>query len=89
LNYFIISLFSKARAAVIQYENRVLLDKMMDIERKKTNLNPEVIAKKSFHPTKTLNTTKRVKELRKINEENRVNFFSSSLRLFFLISFYL
>jgi len=61
----------ETRAAVIQYENRVLLDKMMDIERKKTNLNPEVIAKKSFHPTKTLNTNKRVRELRKINDENR------------------
>jgi len=35
----------------------------MDIERKKTNLNPEVIAKKSFHPTKTFHTTKRSKEL--------------------------
>jgi len=59
------------RAQTIQYENRVLLDKMMEIERKKTQLNPEEIAKKTFRPTKTLNTTKRVRELRKINDENK------------------
>ena len=61
-----------ARAATIQYENRVLLDKMMDIEKKKTNLNPDTIAKKSNNPGKTLNTNKRVRELRKINDENKV-----------------
>jgi len=44
----------------------------MEIERKKTNLNPTIIAKKSFQPTKTLNTTRRVRELKKINNENKV-----------------
>ena len=44
---------------------------MMDIEKKKTDLNPQMIAKKSFQPTKTLNTTKRVRELKKINDENK------------------
>jgi len=61
-----------ARAATIQYENRVLLDKMMDIEKKKTHLNPETIIKKSHISGKTLNTSKRVRELRKINDENKV-----------------
>ena len=61
----------EVRAAKIQYENRVLLDKMMEIERKKTQLNPEEIAKKTFRPTKSLNTTKRIRELKKINDENR------------------
>ena len=61
-----------ARAATIQYENRVLLDKMMEIEKKKTDLNPETIQKKSHNPGKTLNTSKRVRELRKINDENKV-----------------
>ena len=62
-----------ARDAVIQYENRVLLDKMMEIEKKKTDLNPTIIAKKHFYPTKSLNTTKRVRELKKVNTENKVN----------------
>lgn len=75
------------RAAKIQYENRVLLDKMMEIERKKTQLNPEEIAKKTFRPTKSLNTTKRIRELKKINDENRVSFIFSFLhRPFFLFS---
>ena len=61
----------ETRAATIQYENRVLLDKMMDIEKKKTDLNPDTIAKKTHNNGKTLNTNKRVRELRKINDENK------------------
>jgi len=61
----------EVRANVIQYENRVLLDKMMDIEKKKTALNPSSISKKVFVPGRTLNTVKRIKELKKINDENK------------------
>jgi len=59
----------EVRAATIQHENRVLLDKMMEIERKQSQLNPSQLAKKTFYPTKTLNTSKRVNELKKINGE--------------------
>jgi len=61
----------ETRAAVIQYENRVLLDKMMGIEKKKTQLNPDQIAKKSFHKVKTLNTNRRITDLKKINDQNK------------------
>jgi len=61
----------EVRNGVIQYENKVLLDKMMEIERKKTILNPSVIIKKSFQPKKTLNVGKRIKDLKKINDENK------------------
>lgn len=44
----------------------------MDIEKKKTVLNPKEIAKKSFHKVKTLNTGKRINDLKKINDENKV-----------------
>lgn len=70
------------RLATIQYENRVLLDKMMEIERKQSQLNPAQIAKRSFHPTKSLHTSKRINELRKINQENRVNFLNYDAYLF-------
>jgi len=61
----------EVRAAVIYYENKKLLDKMMEIERKRSTLNPVEISKHSFQPTKTLNTGKRLNDLRKINSENR------------------
>ena len=44
----------------------------MEIEKKKTDLNPTMIAKKHFYPTKSLNTTKRVRDLKKVNTENKV-----------------
>jgi len=61
----------ETRNGVIQYENKVLLDKMMEIERKKTELNPDIIEKKRFKPSQSLNTSKRARELRKINTENK------------------
>jgi len=61
----------EVRNGVIQYENKVLLDKMMEIEKKKTTLNPTVIIKTSFQPKRTLNVGKRIKDLRKINDENK------------------
>jgi len=61
----------EVRNGVIQYENRVLLDKMMEIEKKKTSLNPSVIIKSSFQPKRTLNVGKRIKDLKKINDENK------------------
>lgn len=61
----------EVRNGVIQYENKVLLDKMMDIEKKKTSLNPTVIIKTSFQPKRTLNVGRRIKDLKKINDENK------------------
>jgi len=61
----------ETRNGVIQYENKVLLDKMMEIEKKKTVLNPDVIEQKRFKPSQSLNTSKRSRDLRKINTENK------------------
>jgi len=44
---------------------------MMDIERRQTELNPQKITKKSFHGVRTLNTEKRARDLKKINDQNK------------------
>lgn len=61
----------------VQYENRILLEKMMNIERKPTDLHPSQLLKKHFQPTKSLNITKRAKEVNRINQDNKVDIFSA------------
>lgn len=61
----------------------MLLDKMMDIERKQSEYNPGTIYKKSFHPSKNLHIGKRMNELRRINTENKVKINETSIHLFY------
>ena len=66
----------------------MLLDKMMNIERKKTQLNPLKITQKSFHAVKTLNAGQRTKDLSKINKENKVHIFYIFMSFLYWSSLY-
>ena len=65
--------YTLERASLIHYENKKLLSKMMEIERKPSLLNPLNLTKSTFQiPSKTLNGESRIRGLRKINSENLV-----------------
>ncbi len=44
----------------------------MEIERRRSELNPVIAAQRPSLSKKTLNSTKRLQELRKINDDNKV-----------------
>ena len=66
----------------IQYQNRILLKKMLQIDLKASNLNPKTLAHQQLHaglqsnPTglnayNSLNRATRIKDLAKIVDDNR------------------
>ena len=71
--YKISNQFNLERAEVIHYENKKLLSKMMEIERKPSQLNPLKLTKSIFQiSSKTLNSGSRINGLKRINSENLV-----------------
>jgi Hemingway/CFA97 len=58
----------------MQNENRVLLKKMLSIDMKPSSLNPTKILEKQVPSHQSLNRISRLKELIRVNQENRVMF---------------
>jgi hypothetical protein len=55
----------------VQNENRILLKKMLSIDLKPSNLNPAKISLKHIPSTTSLNRVSRLRELVRVNEENK------------------
>jgi hypothetical protein len=55
-----------------QNENRILLKKMLSIDLKPSNLNPQSIFLKQTPSSSSLNRVSRLRELVRVNEENKV-----------------
>lgn len=55
----------------MQNENRVLLKKMLSIDMKPSNLNPQKITIRQTPSSQSLNRLARLKELIRVNQENR------------------
>lgn len=64
-----------------QNENRILLKKMLQIDLKPSNLNPSQIVFKSTPSTSSLNRVSRLRDLVKVNEENKVSKFIFTILL--------
>ena len=56
----------------MQTENKVLLKKMLSIDIKPSSLNPTKILEKQVPSHQSLNRISRLKELIRVNQENRV-----------------
>ena len=57
-----------------QNENRILLKKMLSIDLKPSTLGPNTMAKKQPPTSASLNRVQRLRELVRVNEENKVNY---------------
>lgn len=55
----------------MQNENRILLKKMLQIDLKPSSLNPNKINLKQTPSSSSLNRVSRLKELMRVNEENK------------------
>ncbi len=58
----------------MQNENRVLLKKMLSIDMRPSNLNPVKIVIQQTPASQSLNRLSRLKELIRVNQENKVRF---------------
>ena len=59
----------------MQNENRVLLKKMLSIDLRPSNLNPQMIIVKQTPSSASLNRISRLHELIRVNQENKVIYY--------------
>ena len=71
----------------VQNENRILLKKMLSIDMKPSTLNPTQIVLKNSPSSQSLNRISRLKELIRVNQENKVSLLKEEDSLLSLVNY--